>query len=162
MQQYNDFYHLTEGYLRNYTEFTIALENMKTARLQKKAELESTKLPTAKYGVEPGGAKELTQPEAYSDRLIMLERGIHSLGVDIVGLQLLLDRVDCAMGSLAEVEGKLVKLRYYGRRQWQAVAEETGYSERQCKRLTRKAVWRVCESLFGHKMFIEKRFWFVD
>ena len=161
MQGYNDFYRLTEGYLRNYMELQAALDNLRLLKSQKETELQDAKIPTAKYGIEPGTPSELTQPEAHSERNMELRLEIQNLDRDIQDLILLCTRVESALSSLDAGEKKIIAQRYMGKRQWKEICGDLGYSERQCQRRTRQAVGKICRSLFGHKMVVEKRFWFV-
>ncbi|MDT8901849.1 hypothetical protein [Anaeroselena agilis] len=160
--RYNDYYRLTEGYLRNLVSFQTALENMSATREQKLAELESSRMPIAKYGTEPGGGSELTQPESYADRLMFLQREIRELDMEIMELQTLVNKIESALGTLNGTCRKLIELRYMGNRQWKEIEDVIGYSERHSRRQTGKAVWLICDALFRYRLREDRNFQFVS
>ncbi len=137
------------------------VENLRLLRKQVQDEIASAKVPTAKYGIEPGGGGELTQTEACADRLLRLRQDLNEITNDIINLELLLTRLKSATDTLDASDKTLVELRYGSRLQWAEIAERTGYSERQAKRRAYRAVRQICRQLFGYKQFYVTNFWFV-
>jgi DNA-directed RNA polymerase specialized sigma subunit len=162
MEMYNDYYRLTEGYLKNYTRLHVVLENLMLVKEQKEAEISDIKIPIAKYGVEPGGSNELTITEAYSENLLYLQKDLHILNGDILALKIKIKQLKLAIESLSDVDRKLIELRYQKGMQWKEICEDVGYSEVQSKRRTYQAVGQIAKQLFGYRMLIdERRFLFI-
>ncbi|MDR3563415.1 MAG: sigma factor-like helix-turn-helix DNA-binding protein [Negativicutes bacterium] len=162
MQGYSDYYRLTEGYLKNYKAFRMALENLRRVRSHKEQELIDARLPIARYGMEPRSGGELTPTESESDRELILQREIYRLSRDILSLQIKVEQVALALGALPGQDRKLIDFRYGEKRPWKEIADEIGYSERQCKRRTYKAVEQICVTLFGFKTVIHQKYCFVS
>ncbi|MBP2653647.1 MAG: hypothetical protein H6Q73_1216 [Firmicutes bacterium] len=162
MEMYNDYYRLTEGYLKNYNKLHVVLENLLLVKEQKEAEIADFKIPIAKYGVEPGGSKELTTTEAYSENLLYMQKDLHSLNGDILALKIKIKQLKIAIESLSDVDRKLVELRYQKGMQWKEICEDVGYSEIQSKRRTYQAVGQIAKQIFGYRMLMdERRFLFI-
>ncbi|MBP2651741.1 MAG: hypothetical protein H6Q74_2566 [Firmicutes bacterium] len=162
MESYNDYYRLTEGYLRNYSKLNLALENLLLAKQYKEAELSDIKIPIAKYGIEPGGPRELTMTEAYSEKMLYLQKDLHLLNGDILALEIKMKQIQLAIEALNEIDRKLIELRYQEGMQWKEICEEIGYSEVQSKRRTYQAVGQISKQLFGYRMLMDdRRFSFI-
>jgi len=162
MESYNDYYGITQDYLRNYSSFKLALDNLRQERLRLEFEYSSLKTPTAKYGLEPGGESELTMPEQSAERrIIMLDR-IHRIGADISALHFKIMQLETAINSLNDTERKIIDLRFNKRMPWMEVAGETGYSERGCKKRGYGIIKTVSMKLFGYRIIEQRRFHFVS
>lgn len=161
MQKYNDYYRLTEGYLRNYNQFRAALVNMQKTREMKLAELEECRVPIARYG-ECGSGSELTQPEAAAERMIKLKQDIHALDCEMIELKAKLVQVSNALQATDETCRKILDMRYVTGMSWKHIEIKTGYSERHCRRLAAKGVWQICKMLFKYRIRDNWRYQFVS
>lgn len=161
MQKYNDYYRLTEGYLRNYNQFKTALVNMQRTRELKLAELEECRVPIANYSAERIAGGELTPTEAAAERMIKLKQDIHTLDREIIDVNAKLNQIDAALASMPGACRNILQMRYVDNMPWKHIEEKTGYSERHCRRLAAKGVWQVCEMIFRHRVQSERRYQFV-
>ncbi|MDR3560514.1 MAG: hypothetical protein P4N59_03595 [Negativicutes bacterium] len=159
---YNDFFTITINYLRNYSSFLVARDNLQKAKDVKKEEYELVKIPIAKYGTQPGGASELTSTEQATNNLLMIKKEYDTLVSELTELNLKIEQIDYAWKSLDERQGKVLRLKFVSRLSPEEIATEMSYSESYCRKLISGAVWQLCRNLFSHKMFMERKFWFVQ
>lgn len=162
MQGYNDYYRLTEGYLRNYTQLQAALTNMRNVREMKYAEVNECRVPIANYSAERIAGGELTPTEATAERMIELKKEITRLDYEIVELNTKLKQVTIALDALDDASKKIIDMRYITGMSWKSIEQKTGYSERHCRRLAAKGVWEVCRMLFKYRIRDGWKYQFVS
>ena len=121
MDRYNDYYRLTEGYLRNYRDLQMALAVMMKNRTDLVVELSNTKTPIVQYGIAIRGGESLTHPEGGAEKAIILQRDLWTLNRDIESVEGQLQKINYALSVLSDTERDCVNLRYFERKAWPEV-----------------------------------------
>ena len=163
MQKYNDYENAVYGYLKNYNEFKAQSESLgiELAGIDEQIRtIGAAKI--ARYGGEfYGGDGEFTPTERAAAKLEGLRANLVELQSCKQSIDTLLKKLDCALESAGE-GAQIVRRKFIEGQRWSAISMETGYSERNCIRLLRKAVRTIARILFGRRMGQEQmRFEFV-
>ena len=161
MDRWNDYFRLTEGYLRNYRDLQMALAVMLKNRSEIVKEIEHVRSPIAMYGHVIHGGESLTHPECGAEKRIILESDVWALNRDIDEVEGLLQKVGYALAAMNESERACIGLRYFEGKAWDKVEAESPLCERQARRICNRAVWRMVNILFYHRTSSTNRQRFV-
>lgn len=92
-----------------------------------------------------------SDPTAKTAESIITHPRIKLLEFEIICTKNLIARIDRAYEVLSELEQKIVRLRYFQRKQWKEIADLVNLSERQARTWNNKAVKRIAVGLYGEK-----------
>ena len=162
MDRWNDYYKLTEGYLRNYRDLTMTLDILITDRNCAISELANVKPVMTHYGIGGHGGETTSIPERHEEKSSVINADLWALNRDIESLERLLHKMNLALGVLSQSERNIINLFYCERKRWDEIEQDVNYSQRQGRRLCRNAVWRIVNMLFYHRQDARQRFIFAS
>lgn len=153
MRQYSDYYRAVDGYLKNYSKFKIAVENLATERQAKLFQLSGCSTPISKYGYGvPGGSGDsLSQPESVVSKRIELADEAETINKDMQEVQRIIDKVDKALSGLEPDLRQVIELSYFEKLDWWKIADEMHYSAKWCRNLRDQAIQDMALMMFGMK-----------
>ena len=151
MDRYNDYYRLTEGYLRNYRDLQMSLSFMIRDRSDAVKELENIKPPMSSFGVSARGGDTMTNPESQTEKANAIQLDLWAMNRDIESLERLVHKVTMALSVLSDAEREIITLLYFEGKRWEEIEKNIKYSERQGRRLCQRAVWRIVNMIFHHR-----------
>ena len=161
MDRYNDYYRLTEGYLRNYRDLQMTLAVLISDRADAVRSLENVKPPTSCWGVSTRGGETMSNPESQTEKANVIQADLWAINRDIESLEHLLHKVTMSLSVLSGAEKDIITLFYFEGKRWEEIEKNVKYSERQGRRLCRRAVWRVVNMLFHHRQDERMKFIFA-
>ena len=149
-REYNDYLQLTRKYLRNYSIYLEAVENL-TRRLRDiEVELGTVSISSPVFG-EGGGKCELTSVEREADRRIERRDQYEELFRERAQLRRQLQKVKNALDALPEEECDAIRLFFFENKHYDALTRLRHWSTATCKRRINGAVRKVALMLFGQQ-----------
>ena len=149
-REYNDYLQLTRKYLRNYSIYLEAVENL-TRRLRDiEVELGTVSISSPVFG-EGGGKGELTSVEREADRRIERRDQYEELFRERAQLRRQLQKVKNALDALPEEECDAIRLFFFENKNYDAITRLRHWSTATCKRRINGAVRKVALMLFGQQ-----------
>ena len=149
-REYNDYLQLTRKYLRNYSIYLEAVENL-TRRLRDiEVELGTVSISSPVFG-EGGGKCELTSVEREADRRIERRDQYEELFRERAQLRRQLQKVKNALDALPEEECDAIRLFFFENKNYDAITRLRHWSTATCKRRINGAVRKVALMLFGQQ-----------
>lgn len=161
MDRWNDYYKLTEGYLRNYRDLNMTLDILLTDRSCAVSELANIKPVMTHYGIGGRGGETSSIPERSNEKADTISADLWALNRDIESLERLLHKMKLALSVLSAAENDIITLFYFEGKRWEEIEKNVKYSERQGRRLCRRAVWRVVNMIFYHRQDARMKFIFA-
>lgn len=149
-REYNDYLQLTRKYLRNYSIYQEAVENL-TSRLRDiEVELGTVSLSSPVFDGS-GGKGELTSVEREADRRIERRDQYEELFRERAQLRRQLQKVKNALDALPEEECDAIRLFFFENKNYDAITRLRHWSTATCKRRINGAVRKVALMLFGQQ-----------
>ena len=149
--EYNDYLQLTRKYLRNYSIYLEAVENL-TRRLRDiEVELGTVSIASPTLDGGSGGKGELTSVEREADRRIERRDQYDELFHERAQLRRQLQKVKNAMDALPEEECDAIRLFFFENKNYEAITRLRHWSTATCKRRINGAVRKVALMLFGQQ-----------
>ena len=149
-REYNDYLQLTRKYLRNYSIYLEAVENL-TRRLRDiEVELGTVSISSPVFG-EGGGKGELTSVERAADRRIERRDQYNELFEERKRLRHQIQKVRNSLKALPSEERDAVRMFYLENKNYDAIMRFQHWSESTCKRRINNAVRKVAIMIFGEQ-----------
>jgi len=150
-REYNDYLQLTRKYLRNYSIYTEAVENL-TRRLRDiEVELGTVSITSPALDGGNGGKGELTPVEREADRRIERRDQYDELFHERTKLRRQIQKIKGALDVLPEEEQDALRLFYFENKNHEVISRQLHWSIRTCQRRVNDAVRKVARIIFGEE-----------
>nr|WP_302600262.1 hypothetical protein [uncultured Cellulosilyticum sp.] len=103
------------------------------------------------YSSIPAGSKTYTTSSKIETALIKSDEKITRNSEAAKELR----ELDLALEPLSEIQREIITKKYIDKKGWGIIADETGYSERQCQRESIQALKRMADILYGEASYID-------
>lgn len=131
------------AYLRNYKRFKIKVKNIEMIIQEKSMELSTmsaiTPLSFDIHGTG-GNVETLNAVEGNAVKRLNFQHDIQLLKQEKQAVQWKIERIDTAIQALSPVEKEIIQRRYIEGYRWMQIASMVGYSERNCQKVSKKAL----------------------
>lgn len=149
-REYNDYLQLTRKYLRNYSIYLEAVENL-TRRLRDiEVELGTVSISSPVFD-EGGGKGELTSVERAADRRIERRDQYNELFEQRKRLRRQIQTTRNAIDALPKEEQEALKLFFFENKNHEAISRVLHWSLRTSQRRVNDAVRKVALMIFGEE-----------
>lgn len=156
MCKYTSYERIVLGYLRNYHKLAARADVLGLQMKDLATEIATAGAPKCPaYGLETGGGSaaedDLNGVEREAYRLIEKQKKLEALQGNQSDIKMHLAKIDRALESLDGTAEQIVRLRYIDGERWGCVSLKTGYTERNCQKIGRKAVHDMADILLGRR-----------
>lgn len=153
MHRYNDYISATRRWLQYYNKFKASIDCMsEDLRILEACVKEEEAAPIARYGdTLAGGQSELNSIERAVDRRIKQQQEISQVKANIIELQRIIARVDCAMNTLDDDSKGIIQGRFIDGYSWERVGLQHHLSESGVRKKGNRALEDIALVIFGVK-----------